>query len=67
MKQYSQDISSLIDNELDDETVVNNILADTELQKQFSRYRLIGDVMRDESDGFDLRMDITADVMCNRQ
>jgi sigma-E factor negative regulatory protein RseA len=63
MKQYSQDISSLIDNELDDETVVNNILADTELQQQFSRYRLIGDVMRDESDGFDLRMDITADVM----
>jgi len=63
MKEYAQDLSSLIDNELDEETVINELLDDAELQQQFSRYQLMGDVMRDESSGFDLRMDVTDSVM----
>ena len=63
MKEYSQDLSSLMDNELGDKEVINTILDDTVLQKQFSRYQLIGDVLRDESNGLDLRMDITDSVM----
>ncbi len=63
MKEYSQDISTLIDNELHDDMVIKHILDDTESQKQFSRYQLIGDVMRDESEGLDLRIDITDSVM----
>ena len=63
MKEYAQDLSSLIDNELDEKTVINEILEDADLQQQFSRYQLMGDVMRDESSGFDLRMDVTDSVM----
>lgn len=63
MKEYSQDLSSLIDNELDGKEVINTILDDAVLQKQFSRYQLIGDVLRDESNDLDLRMDVTDSVM----
>jgi len=63
MKEYSQDLSSLIDNELDDKDTINNIIEDAELQKQFSRYQLMGDIIRDESNGLDLRMDLTNSVM----
>ena len=63
MKEYAQDLSSLIDNELDESTVINEILDDAELQQQFSRYQLMGDVMRDEGNGFDLRVDVTDSVM----
>ena len=63
MKEYSQDLSSLIDNELGDKEVINTVLEDAALQKQFSRYQLIGDVLRDESNGLDLRMDVTDSVM----
>jgi len=63
MNKYSQDISSLIDNELDDKTVINEIIDDAELQQQFSRYQLMGDVMRNESHYVDLRIDVTDGVM----
>lgn len=63
MKEYTQDISSLIDNELDDKMLVDHILENVALQKQFSRYQLMGDLIRDESEGLDLRIDITDSVM----
>jgi len=63
MKEYSQDISSLIDNESNDKMVVDHILEDVVLQEQFSRYQLMGDIIRDESEGLDLRIDITDSVM----
>jgi len=63
MKEYSQDLSSLIDNEFDDKEIINTVLEDAALQKQFSRYQLIGDVLRDESNGLDLRIDVTDSVM----
>ena len=63
MKEYSQDLSSLIANELGDKEVINTVLEDAALQKQFSRYQLIGYVLRDESNGLDLRMDVTDSVM----
>ncbi|WP_413691825.1 sigma-E factor negative regulatory protein [Psychromonas sp. KJ10-2] len=63
MKEYSQDLSSLIDNEFDDQEIIDTVLEDVELQQQFSRYQLIGDVLREESDGLDLRVDVTDSVM----
>lgn len=63
MKEYSQDLSLLIDNELNDKEVLDSVLEDVVLQKQFSRYQLIGDVLREENNGLDLRMDITNSVM----
>lgn len=63
MKQYSQKLSSVIDNELDDKIVIDHMMEDLVLQKQFSRYQLIGDVMREEANGFDLCIDITDGVM----
>ncbi|TEW53148.1 anti-sigma 24 factor [Psychromonas sp. RZ22] len=63
MKEYSQELSALIDNELDDEVVINELLDDADLQEQFSRYQLIGDIMRDEGKGLDLRIDVTDSVM----
>jgi len=63
MKEYSQDLSSLMDNELNDKEVIDTVLEDVVLQKQFSRYQLIGDVLREESQGVDLRIDITDSVM----
>ncbi|MEL0629609.1 sigma-E factor negative regulatory protein [Psychromonas aquatilis] len=63
MKEYSQNLSSFIDNENDDKDIINKVLEDAELQQQFSRYQLIGDVLRDESNGLDLRVDITDSVM----
>lgn len=63
MKEYSQKLSSVIDNELDDEIVINTIISDIVLQKQFSRYQLIGDAMREEGEGFDLCIDVTDNVM----
>ena len=63
MKEYSQDLSLLIDNEQNDKEVLDTVLEDVVLQKQFSRYQLIGDVLREESNGLDLRMDITDSVM----
>ena len=63
MKAYSEQISSLIDNELDDKTLINDILDDAELQQQFSRFQLIGDIMRDDCNHSDFRVDITDKVM----
>lgn len=63
MKEYSQNLSSLIDNELEDKIIIDEVLDNIELQQQFSRYQLMGDIMRDESNGFDLRMDVTDSVM----
>jgi len=63
MKEYSQQLSSLIDNEFDDKKIINDILDDVALQQQFSRYQLIGDVMRDDCEHSDLRIDITDKVM----
>lgn len=63
MKEYSQQLSSLIDNELDDEKIIDSILDNDVLQKQFSRYHLMGDVLRDESNDIDLRVNVVDNVM----
>lgn len=63
MKEYSQQLSSVIDNEFDDEMAIESMISDLALQKQFSRYQLIGDVMREEINGFDFSVDITDSVM----
>ena len=63
MKKHSQDLSSLMDNELDDKMLINEILDDAELQQQFSRYQLMGDIIRNDGNDFDLRLDITDSVM----
>lgn len=62
MKEYSQDLSAFIDNELEND-IVNDILDDMELQQQFSRYHLMGDVVRDEVNDLALNIDVTNSVM----
>lgn len=61
MKNYSEKLSSLIDNELDDKSALDALLNDSEQQQQFSRYQLIGDTIRDE--GEHLAIDVTDSVM----
>jgi sigma-E factor negative regulatory protein RseA len=63
MKEYSQKLSSLIDNELDDDLVMNEIFDDVELQQKFSRYQLIGDTIRDDYSNLTLQVDVVDGVM----
>jgi len=63
MKEYSQDLSRLMDNELDNEEIIDELLDDADLQQEFSRYQLIGSVIRDEASGVDLNIDVTDAVM----
>ena len=63
MKEYSQQLSSLIDNEHDDKEVINDILNDQCLQNQFARYQLIGDIIRNDCNDLNLNIDVSASVM----
>lgn len=63
MKDYSEKLSSLIDNELDDAQMLDDLVNDQELQQQFSRYQMIGDAMRDEVKDDLLHIDVTDNVM----
>lgn len=63
MKDYSEKLSSLIDNELDDSQVLDTLINDPELQDEFARYQMIGDVMRDEVADAHLNIDVTDSVM----
>ncbi|MFT6986955.1 MAG: sigma-E factor negative regulatory protein RseA [Psychromonas sp.] len=68
MKKNNEQLSAFIDNELVDHEVfdmpsLDELITNEQQQKQFSRYHLIGDVMRGElSDQF-LNIDISQQVM----
>lgn len=49
MKQTNEQLSSLIDNENADSKSLDELIRSEEQQATFSRYQLIGDVMRNES------------------
>lgn len=63
MKDINEKLSAIVDNELLDEQLINELITSEDKQDQFSRYHLIGDVMRgDVADQF-LNIDISQQVM----
>ena len=60
MKEINEQLSSLIDDEDVESKSLDELISSKEQQATFSRYQLIGDVMRHESA---LNIDITAQVM----
>ncbi len=64
MKDMNEQLSAIVDNELlIDEQLVNELLEKQDKQNQFSRYHLIGDVMRGEVADQLLNIDISQQVM----
>ena len=60
MKATNEQLSNLIDNENIDSEYLDSLINDMEQQSVFSRYQLIGDVMRNETA---INIDITEQVM----
>ena len=60
MKATNEQLSNLIDNENLDSEYLDSLINDMEQQSVFSRYQLIGDVMRNETA---IKIDITEQVM----
>jgi sigma-E factor negative regulatory protein RseA len=60
MTEINEKLSSLIDNENVESKLLDKLIHDKEQQSTFSRYQLIGDVMRNET-AFDI--DVSAQVM----
>jgi len=60
MKEINEQLSSLIDNESIESKSLDALINDKQQQAIFSRYQLIGDVMRNESA---LQIDISKQVM----
>ena len=63
MKEMNKQISAMIDDQLVDETSLDELLDNEECQATFSRYHLIGDVMRDEVSEQLLNIDISEQIM----
>ena len=64
MKDMNEQLSATVDNELlIDEQLINELLTKQDKQEQFSRYHLIGDVMRGEVADQFLDLDISQQVM----
>lgn len=60
MKEINEQLSSLIDNENVESKSLDALIGDKTLQATFSRYQLIGDVMRNEDA---INIDISESVM----
>lgn len=63
MKVDNEKLSALIDNEYIDDPLFDELIADEQQQTQFSRYHLIGDVMRGEVGGPLLTEEFSQNVM----
>ena len=63
MKAGNEKLSALIDNEVVDELLLNELIKDEKQQSKFSRYQLIGDVMRDDVSDPILNIDISQQIM----
>ena len=63
MKEKNEQLSAIIDNEVVDEQLLDELITNELQQAQFSRYHLIGDVMRDEVADQFLNIDISQQVM----
>ncbi|ABM01940.1 anti sigma-E protein, RseA [Psychromonas ingrahamii 37] len=63
MKDVNEQLSAIVDNEFIDEKLIDELLINKDKQELFSRYHLIGDVMRgDITDQF-INFDISQQVM----
>lgn len=62
MKENNEQLSAIIDDEAINNALVDELILDEQQQSQFSRYHLIGDVMRGQDNKF-LHVDISANVM----
>jgi len=63
MKADNEKLSALIDNEVVDESLLNELIKDEIQQATYSRYNLIGDVMRDEVSEPLLNIDLSQTIM----
>lgn len=63
MKADNEQLSALIDNEVVDEQLLDELITNEMQQAKFSRYYLIGDVMRDEVAEPLLNIDVSQKVM----
>lgn len=63
MEKNNEKLSALIDNELLDNQLVDELISKEAQQALFSRYHLIGDVMRGDVVGQSLNIDISQQVM----
>jgi sigma-E factor negative regulatory protein RseA len=63
MKADNEQLSALIDNEVVDEHLLDELITNELQQAKFSRYHLIGDVMRGEVDEPLLDLDFSQKVM----
>lgn len=66
MKDLNEQLSAIVDNEFIDQKLIDELLINKEKQDQFSRYHLIGDVMRgdvtDQFVNFDISQQIMAEI-----
>lgn len=62
MKENNEQLSAMIDDEAINNALVDELILDEQQQSVFSRYHLIGDVMRGQDSNFS-HMDISASVM----
>lgn len=63
MKENNEQLSAIIDHEVVDDKLLDALIADDQQQALFSRYQLIGDVMRGELAEHALNIDISQQVM----
>lgn len=63
MKENNEQLSAIIDHELVDEQLLDELIADELQQAQFSRYHLIGDVMRGEVSEQFINVDVSQKVI----
>ncbi|KPU82310.1 anti sigma-E protein RseA [Psychromonas sp. PRT-SC03] len=63
MNEHNEQLSALIDNELDNTQILDALVQSTEQQDTFSRYHLIGDIMRAETPNILLDLDISASIL----
>ena len=62
MKENNEQLSAIIDNEAIDANLVDKLLVDDQQQSLFSRYHLIGDVMRGGSETL-IHVDVSDKIM----
>lgn len=63
MKLKNEQLSAIMDNEVVDKQLLDELLIDELQQTRFSRYQLIGDVMRGEASEQLINIDISQNVM----
>ena len=63
MKVNNEQLSAIIDNEIVDEQLLDELITNELQQAKFSRYHLIGDVMRGEGSDQCINIDVSQKVM----